>query len=55
MQGTQTRLPIIEPAIGRAEDIGQVLFPTIMPGDDSAIEAVWIRGKARLAPWLPAP
>ena len=37
--------PAIEQATGRAGDIWQALFPTIMMGDDRAIRAVWIGGK----------
>ncbi len=29
----------------RAEDIWQALFPTIMMGDDRAVQAVWVAGK----------
>ena len=36
--------PVIEQATRRAEDIWQALFPTIMLGDDRAIQAVWISG-----------
>ncbi|MFM2349839.1 MAG: hypothetical protein RIR04_805 [Pseudomonadota bacterium] len=36
--------PAIEQASRRAEDIWQALFPTIMLGDDRAIQAVWISG-----------
>ena len=36
--------PAIEQATRRAEDIWQALFPTIMLGDDRAIQAVWISG-----------
>jgi guanine deaminase len=32
---------------GRAEDIWQALFPTIMMGDDRAIKSVWIGGQER--------
>ncbi len=34
----------IEQATGRAEDIWQALFPTIMMGDDRAIRATWVKG-----------
>ncbi len=34
----------ITQAAARAEDIWQALFPTIMLGDDRAIQAVWING-----------
>ena len=37
--------PAIEQATGRAEDIWQALFPTIMLGDDRAIQAVWALGR----------
>ena len=37
--------PAIEQATRRADDIWQALFPTIMLGDDRAIQAVWIHGK----------
>ena len=36
--------PAIAQATGRAETIWQALFPSIMMGDDRAIEAVWING-----------
>jgi guanine deaminase len=36
--------PAIAQAIGRAEDIWQALFPTIMMGDDRAIREVWLAG-----------
>ena len=36
--------PAIEQATRRAEDIWQALFPTIMLGDDRAVQAVWISG-----------
>ena len=36
--------PAIEQATRRAEDIWQALFPTIMLGDDRAIQAVWVSG-----------
>jgi guanine deaminase len=35
----------IEQATRRAEDIWQAIFPTIMLGDDRAVQAVWIAGK----------
>jgi guanine deaminase len=38
----------IAQATRRAEDIWQAVFPTIMLGDDRAIEAVWIAGKLLL-------
>lgn len=37
--------PAIAQASGRAEDIWQALFPTIMMGDDRAIHATWVAGK----------
>ena len=37
--------PAIEQATRRAEDIWQAIFPTIMLGDDRAIQAVWISGR----------
>ena len=36
--------PAIEQATRRAGDIWQAVFPTIMLGDDRAVEAVWIGG-----------
>jgi guanine deaminase len=36
--------PVIEQATRRAEDIWQAIFPTIILGDDRAIQAVWISG-----------
>ncbi len=39
--------PVIEQATRRSEDIWQAVFPTIMMGDDRAIEAVWIAGRVR--------
>jgi guanine deaminase len=38
--------PAITQASARAEDIWQAIFPTIMLGDDRAIRATWIAGKA---------
>ena len=38
--------PAITQATARAEDIWQAIFPTIMLGDDRAIQAVWINGRA---------
>ena len=38
--------PAITQATARAEDIWQTIFPTIMLGDDRAIQAVWINGRA---------
>ena len=40
--------PAIEQATRRAEDIWQAVFPTIMLGDDRAIDAVWIAGRLLL-------
>ncbi len=37
----------IEQATGRASDIWQAIFPTIMMGDDRAVQAVWIAGVAQ--------
>ena len=37
--------PAIAQAAARANDIWQELFPTIMMGDDRAIQAVWIAGR----------
>lgn len=37
--------PAIAQATTRAADIWQAIFPTIMLGDDRAIQAVWINGK----------
>lgn len=37
--------PAIEQATRRAETIWQAVFPTIMMGDDRAIQAVWVGGK----------
>ena len=45
----------IAQATSRAEDIWQALFPTIMMGDDRAIQAVWISGKVGFTAGLPAP
>jgi guanine deaminase len=41
--------PAIEQATRRAADLWQAVFPTIMMGDDRAIEAVWIGGQAVIA------
>ncbi len=38
--------PAIEQATRRAKDIWQAVFPTIMLGDDRAVRAVWIAGRA---------
>ena len=38
--------PAIEQATRRAGDIWQAIFPTIMMGDDRAIHATWVNGKA---------
>ncbi|MGB8814293.1 MAG: guanine deaminase [Paracoccaceae bacterium] len=40
--------PAIEQATRRASDIWQSIFPTIMMGDDRAVQAVWVGGKPRL-------
>lgn len=40
--------PAIEQATRRAEGIWQAIFPTIMLGDDRAIDAVWIAGRLLL-------
>ena len=40
--------PAIAQASARAEDLWQALFPTIMMGDDRAIRAVWVGGKAHV-------
>ncbi len=40
--------PAIEQATRRAEGIWQAVFPTIMLGDDRAIDAVWIAGRLLL-------
>jgi len=40
--------PAIAQATRRAENIWQAVFPTIMLGDDRAIEAVWIAGRLLL-------
>jgi guanine deaminase len=37
--------PAIAQATRRAGDLWQALFPTIMMGDDRAVEAVWINGR----------
>ncbi|MBC7739632.1 MAG: guanine deaminase [Candidatus Saccharibacteria bacterium] len=39
--------PVIAQATARAEDIWAAIFPTIMMGDDRAVQAVWIAGQAR--------
>ncbi len=39
--------PAIEQATRRADDIWQAIFPTIMMGDDRAVQAVWVGGKPR--------
>jgi guanine deaminase len=38
--------PAIAQRAGRAEDIWEALFPTIMMGDDRAVAQVWIAGRA---------
>jgi len=40
--------PAIAQASARANDLWEALFPTIMMGDDRAIKAVWIGGKAQI-------
>lgn len=37
--------PAISQRAGRADDLWQALFPTIMMGDDRAVKAVWAGGK----------
>jgi len=37
--------PIIAQRAGRAQDLWQALFPTIMMGDDRAIKATWVNGR----------
>ena len=37
--------PAIKQRATRAEDIWQALFPTIMMGDDRAVQAVWVAGR----------
>jgi guanine deaminase len=37
--------PAIEQAVRRAGDIWQAVFPTIMLGDDRAVQAVWVGGR----------
>lgn len=36
--------PVIAQRAERAQDLWQALFPTIMMGDDRAIQAVWVGG-----------
>ena len=36
--------PVIAQRAGRAKDIWDAIFPTIMMGDDRAIKDVWIAG-----------
>lgn len=38
--------PAIAQAVQRAETVWEALFPTIMMGDDRAVAAVWVGGKA---------
>src|SRR6056297_3455635 len=38
--------PAIAQRAGRAEDMWEALFPTIMMGDDRAISQVWVAGRA---------
>ncbi|MEI6100132.1 MAG: guanine deaminase [Alphaproteobacteria bacterium] len=40
--------PAIAQATARATDIWAALFPTIMLGDDRAVQAVWVSGKRHL-------
>jgi guanine deaminase len=40
--------PATEQATRRADDIWQAIFPTIMMGDDRAIQAVWVGGTLRV-------
>jgi guanine deaminase len=40
--------PAIAQATTRATDIWSALFPTIMLGDDRAVQAVWIAGKRHI-------
>jgi guanine deaminase len=42
--------PAIDQATRRAEDIWQAIFPTIMMGDDRAVQAVWLGGVRQNAP-----
>lgn len=42
--------PAIAQRAARAGNIWEALFPTIMMGDDRAVQAVWVNGK----PWKPA-
>lgn len=37
--------PVIEQRVKRADDFWEVIFPTIMLGDDRAIEAVYVNGQ----------
>ena len=39
--------PAIAQRAARASDLWEALFPTIMMGDDRAVQAVWIAGKQR--------
>ncbi|MBC7478389.1 MAG: guanine deaminase, partial [Pseudorhodobacter sp.] len=39
--------PAIEQATQRADDLWAAVFPTIMLGDDRAVQAVWIAGQCR--------
>ena len=39
--------PAIHQATQRADDLWAAVFPTIMLGDDRAVQAVWIAGKCR--------
>ena len=37
--------PAIAQRAGRAGDLWEALFPTIMMGDDRAVAAVWVGGR----------
>ena len=38
--------PAIAQRAAEADDLWEALFPTIMMGDDRAVRAVWINGRA---------
>lgn len=40
-----TSTPAIAQRVARADDLWETLFPTIMMGDDRAVQAVWINGQ----------
>lgn len=42
--------PVIAQRAARAENLWEAVFPTIMLGDDRAVRAVWIDGRAVAAP-----